>query len=84
MEISEYQNIFNQEESHFFYVGTHDLVLNLLKGYLFKNGKTDLQRMTILDAGCGTGLLLFKMKKLGLVRGVDISSQAVQLSRKEV
>ncbi|KKR81594.1 MAG: Methyltransferase type 11 [Candidatus Daviesbacteria bacterium GW2011_GWA1_41_61] len=82
MEISEYQNIFNQEESHFFYVGTHDLVLNLLKGYLFKNGKTDLQRMTILDAGCGTGLLLFKMKKLGLVRGVDISSQAVQLSKK--
>lgn len=83
MEVSEYQNIFRQEKSHFFYVGTHDLVLNLLKHNLPKMEKQNLKdRLKILDAGCGMGLLLLKMKQFGDVMGIDINSQAVVLAKK--
>lgn len=73
MEISEYQNIYKLEDSHFFYVGTHDLVISLFKKY-GKKGK-------ILDAGCGTGLLLKKLTSFGEGIGIDISSEAVKFAK---
>lgn len=83
MEISEYKNIFDVEESHFFYVGTRALILSLLKAYSpFKNQGIFKNQFKILDAGCGTGLLLKKLQNYGQVIGVDISSEAIKYTKK--
>lgn len=83
MEISEYHNIFHQEKSHFFYLGTQDLVLNLLGIYFpAKRGNNSGKKITILDAGCGSGLLSLMMEKIGQVTGIDISKEAIALTKK--
>ncbi|OGM27019.1 hypothetical protein A2627_02520 [Candidatus Woesebacteria bacterium RIFCSPHIGHO2_01_FULL_39_28] len=84
MEISEYKNIFENEETHFFYRANHNIILSLVKKYL--SHETDLkakskQPIAILDAGCGTGLLARKLAKFGKVYAIDISCQAVKYSR---
>lgn len=83
MEISEYKNIFDVEESHFFYVGTHNLIINLLKLYVLpKHKRYSKTQLKILDAGCGTGLLLQKLQSYGQVTGVDISCEAIKHAKK--
>ena len=77
MEKIEYSNIFKHESKHFFYVSTHSLVLDLARKWT--KGKQSLE---ILDAGCGTGLLLKKLKKLGKAKGVDYNPEAIKLARK--
>lgn len=78
MQISEYKNIFENEESHFFYLGNRRIILSLAAKYLGeKKGE-----IKILDAGCGTGLLAKRLKKYGKVAAVDISPYAIELARK--
>lgn len=76
MEISEYQNIYANEESHFFYVTLHRLILKLIDRYRPK------KNLRILDAGCGTGGLMKKMAGYGKVSGVDFSSEAIKFAKK--
>ena len=76
MEISEYQNIFENEEKHFYYVTIHSLVLGLIGKYVRVGPRK------ILDAGCGTGGLLKKLCAFGEASGVDISPEAIKYSRK--
>lgn len=76
MQTSEYRNIFEHEETHFFYQANHVIVLSLVKQYLkTKNPK-------ILDAGCGTGLLAKKLGRFGDVLGIDINPEAVKFAKK--
>lgn len=77
MELTEYRNIYENEEKHFFYVSTHRLVLGLVKRW-FPKGK----RLVILDAGCGTGGLAVKLKRFGKVTAVDVSDEAIRFSKK--
>jgi 2-polyprenyl-3-methyl-5-hydroxy-6-metoxy-1,4-benzoquinol methylase len=77
MEISEYNNIYKNESTHFFYIGTHLTVLELTKRY--SSSKPSLY---ILDAGCGTGLLTKKLSMFGTVTGIDYNPQAIKLSQK--
>lgn len=77
MEISEYKNIFENEKNHFYYVGTHNTVMKLLIKYLPKKTGN-----VILDAGCGTGTLMIKLKKFGSITGIDTSSEALKFARK--
>lgn len=77
MEIQEYQNIYSNESSHFYYISMHNFISLLLHKYLPSNRKN-----VILDAGCGTGLLLQKMQKLGQTYGVDISPEAIRFCHK--
>lgn len=77
MELAEYENIFENEKSHFFYVANHKIVLSLVKKYLTKKGA-----IRILDAGCGTGLLTQKLAKYGSVVGIDNSLEALKFAKK--
>lgn len=77
MEISEYKNIFENESTHFYYVGTHNAVLALLDLYLKKK-----RGNVILDAGCGTGSLIKKLKRFGEIYGIDVSSEALKFAKK--
>lgn len=76
MDISEYRNIFENEKSHFFYVGNHRVILSLVEKY------TKAQDLKILDAGCGTGLLAKKLEKFGNIEAVDISPEALKFAKK--
>lgn len=77
MQVSEYENIYKNEGSHFFYVGNHKIILSLAKKYLTTpRGKT-----TILDAGCGTGLLAKKLERFGSTWGIDVSREAVKYTK---
>jgi ribosomal protein L11 methyltransferase len=63
-----------------FGTGSHEstrLLLEWLDGY------EDLEGCTVLDAGCGTGVLAIAALKLGagFVMGIDIEAEAVQVSR---
>src|SRR3989344_4102638 len=77
MEKTEYKNIFDNERTHFYYVGTHNAVITLLNSYL-KSKKNNL----ILDAGCGTGLLMKKINSFGKIYGIDSSNEALKLAKK--
>lgn len=77
MEKTEYKNIFDNEGTHFYYVGTHNAVITLLNLYLKKK-----RNNIILDAGCGTGLLMKKLNRFGEVWGIDASSEALKLAKK--
>lgn len=76
VEISEYGNIYQNEDSHFFYTSTHYLVEKLIRKYA-GNGK-----LKILDAGCGTGGLMVRLSDCGKVVGIDHSSEAVKYAKK--
>ena len=77
MEISEYKNIYENEKTHFFYVSTHRLIIELLKKY-FKNKK----HLKILDAGRGTGGLMDKLNQYGEVFGIDFSQEAIKFAKR--
>lgn len=55
----------------------HNSIMQLLNKYISKK-----QNNIILDAGCGTGLLLQKMSSLGKTYGVDINSEAIKFCRR--
>ncbi len=76
MKIAEYKNIFNNEDSHFFYVANRRIIISLIEKF-----KTGGKKVRILDAGCGTGLLAKKLAKYGEVLGTDISDEAVKFAR---
>src|SRR3989344_2227073 len=75
MEVSEYKNIFNNENKHFFYKANHNLILNLVDKYVYGSG------LAILDAGCGTGLLSKRLSRFGKVVGLDASDEALAFAK---
>jgi len=75
MQKSEYENIYRNEETHFYYTSLNNLVVNLLV-------RERLSRFSkILDAGCGTGGLLQRLSKSYLAEGVDISPEALKFCK---
>ena len=77
MQKSEYRNIYQNEEKHFFYRANHQLVISLL--HRLTDEKSNLK---ILDAGCGTGLLAQKLQALGTVDAIDINPEAIKFAKK--
>ncbi len=77
MENAEYRNIFENEDTNFYYIATHAFVLALVKRVIATN-----KVVRLLDAGAGTGMLAKKLSALGRVAAVDISPRAVSFARK--
>ncbi|MCK4419012.1 class I SAM-dependent methyltransferase [Candidatus Aerophobetes bacterium] len=76
MDISMYQDFYNLEEKHWWFVGRRKIVFSMLNKYL-PNGS----QLRILDVGCGTGATLRKLEKYGHTTGVDISEEAVKFCK---
>lgn len=76
MEIREYNTMFQSEDTHWWYLGLHELV----KSSICRNSDVN-KDFRILDAGCGTGGLL---EFLGYQSsfGIDISATALGFCRK--
>ena len=75
MNISEYKNIYDNESTHFYYVGYHEILLDLISKITVK------KKINILDAGCGTGLFTKKLGKYGRVIGIDMSDEAIKFAK---
>lgn len=72
MEKHRYDQIFQYEMTHWWYVGRRLLLRNILQNIHLK--KTDL----VLDYGCGTGATLTLLKTYASSEGADIDRQALR------
>jgi ubiquinone/menaquinone biosynthesis C-methylase UbiE len=77
MNSEEYERMYRLEDSYWWFVGRHNLVLTFLDS-LYPN-RSDL---TILDIGCGTGAMSEKLARYGKVVSADFSPLALQFSRR--
>lgn len=72
MEVGAYQEMYQEEERHWWFRGRRSVVWALL-------GRVKLpEKPRVLDAGCGTGRNLLEFGALGLAAGVDPSAEAVE------
>lgn len=76
MDLHTYQILYRIEEGHWWHSARRNMVLDWIRQSY--PGRTDLE---ILDAGCGTGLMLQQLSPLGNARGVDISQDALDFCR---
>ncbi|MFH1376315.1 MAG: class I SAM-dependent methyltransferase [Candidatus Woesearchaeota archaeon] len=72
MEKEAYKQTYEAEENHWWFKGIRKIIFSILDKKIKRN---DLK---ILDSGCGTGILLTKLKKYGEPSGVDISEEALK------
>lgn len=71
------QDIYNHEQSHWWFVGRRKIVFSILDKCL----PVVKDQLRLLDVGCGTGFNLARLDKYGHATGVDISEEAVRFSR---
>jgi SAM-dependent methyltransferase len=71
MDASEYDNIAQLEDAHWWYRGMAAISERLLRD------STKESRLTILDAGCGTGGMLRRLSPFGVGFGIDFSPLAL-------
>ena len=77
MQESAYDDLFNAEDKHWWYLGLYDLVQLSCRRLFIERS------LRILDLGCGTGGLLNILANNGYkVKGVDISENALAYCRK--
>lgn len=75
MKTRQYQELFELEETYWWFVGRRELVRRLVQRY----GSGEAQRL--LDAGCGTGGTLSKLAGLAELYGFDYSEFALAFCR---
>jgi len=75
MDRKNYQEIFDNEENHWWYRSQRNKVDSLIKEYTAPPYK-------ILDAGCGTGFGMVYFRKYGDIYGIDRSEIALEYCRK--
>lgn len=79
MHPSEYQRLFENEATHWWFGGRRAIARALLQQYLPPASPSRPRR--ILDAGCGTGGNLPLLRDFGTVTGVDLSPIALTFAR---
>jgi len=75
MEKDAYKQTYEAEENHWWFKGIRNIIFSILNKYIKENN------LKILDAGCGTGILLTKLKKFGETTGIDISDNALEFCK---
>lgn len=73
---TKYKNIFDHQDSYWWYKGMAAINILLLKKYLPKKNN-----LKILDIGCGTGAALLYLSDFGDVIGVDKSDEALKFAK---
>jgi ubiquinone/menaquinone biosynthesis C-methylase UbiE len=79
MEKKEYEKMFRLEETHWWFAAKRALVIDLLAEH---TKMRSIRR--ILDAGCGTGIMLKELQKFGEAWGIDQSPEAISFSEKRM
>jgi len=76
MNIEMYRIFFEIQKKHWWFVTRKNVVLDVIKRYLAKN-----EQIKILDIGCGSGLMLTSLDKMGETYGMDMSDEAIRFSK---
>src|SRR5450432_2857871 len=70
------------EGSHWWFVGRRAILESFLKK-IVQGLKSNVQRLRILDIGCGTGANLEMLAQFGEAEGVDVSDDALEFCRQK-
>jgi SAM-dependent methyltransferase len=81
MELDQYQLMFRQERTHWWYAGMRRISETLLDRFPPCSSSNRARPIEILDAGCGTGGTTRVLSPRGRVIGIDFSSEALRLAR---
>lgn len=76
MHPDEYQRMFEQEDTYWWFLGRRRLVFDLIRRYVHT------PEPRILDVGCGTGAMASDLTKVGSVVASDLSEHALGFSRR--
>lgn len=79
MDIAEYHKMHALERNYWWFQGRRRIILTMLEQVL--NGRVNATKPRILDIGCGTGMLLEDLEKLGFAAGLDFSTVALEYCR---
>ncbi|WP_092131112.1 bifunctional 2-polyprenyl-6-hydroxyphenol methylase/3-demethylubiquinol 3-O-methyltransferase UbiG [Polaromonas sp. YR568] len=71
-----YRIFFEVQKRHWWFVGKKNVVLDLISRLVPKT-----EHPTILDIGCGSGLMLGALEQIGETSGMDMSDDAINFSR---
>lgn len=71
-----YKELYDLEKKHWWFIGKRKIVVSLMRKYLAYDASNK-----ILDAGCGSGLMLNDLKEFGQVYGMDYSKEAIKFSK---
>lgn len=77
MEKYTYEEMYINEDDYWWFVGTRNIIFTQIGKFI--GNKNNL---TILDIGCGTGIVIKRLEEYGNVFGIDISSEAISFCRK--
>ena len=76
MDLHTYEILYRIEETHWWHSARRHMVLDWIEQRYPRR-----HDLAILDAGCGTGLMLQEMRHLGHAEGVDIAKEALAFCR---
>lgn len=76
MDIQMYRIFFEIQKNHWWFTSKKEIILDTIARH------TNLgQQSNILDIGCGSGLMLNALEKIGNTSGMDMSDDAIQFSQ---
>ena len=76
MQVSEYHQMQNLEDTYWWHVGRKSIVSQQLKRQF-----PDRTNLRILNIGCGTGGGIDVLKQFGTVYNIDVSEEAIRLAK---
>lgn len=77
--VSHYQAIAKVESEHFWFRARNHMIATLVNAFIPKR-----ERRSFLEVGCGTGIVLATMKKLGFaVTGLDVNQTAFDYTKQK-
>jgi ubiquinone/menaquinone biosynthesis C-methylase UbiE len=78
MEQTEYEKMYDLEDTYWWFQGRKSIIFSILRKFKLLGNK---KRRSVIDLGCGTGLILAELNEHATTLGVDFSTLALQFCR---